>query len=99
MLQHRLDGANQMLAAATMNEATAIGEASKAMAGTDIENKKAEVERLEHIARQRELKIAAVVANYIPPPVNGRQVILATAVVMIAAVAFWQLAGVKEVRA
>jgi hypothetical protein len=97
--QWQLAGANQILAVSYMNEATAIGEASKAMAAQDIENKKAEVERLEQIAKQKEIKIAAVMANYTPPPVNGRQVILATLVVMIATGAVWQLARTQEVTA
>lgn len=97
--QWQLSGANQILAVSYMNEATAIGEASKAMAAQDIENKKAEVERLEQIAKQKEIKIAAVMANYTPPPVNGRQVILATLVVMIATGAVWQLARTQEVTA
>ena len=58
--QWQLSGANQILAVSYMNEATAIGEASKAMAAQDIKNKKAVVERLEQIARQKELKIASV---------------------------------------
>jgi hypothetical protein len=94
-IQRQLSGANQILAVSYMNEATAIGEASKAMAAQDIENKKAEMERLEQIAKQKELKIAAVVANYNPPPVNGRPVILATLAVMIAAGTVWQLAKKK----
>lgn len=93
--QWQLSGANQILAVSYMNEATAIGEASKAMAAQDLENKKAEVERLEQIANQKEIKIAAVMANYSPPPMNGRQVIITTLAVMAASAAVWQLARPK----
>lgn len=79
-----------------MNETTAIGEASKAMAAQDVASKKAEVERLEQIAKQKERKIAAVMANYNPHPVNGRPVILITLAVMIVASAVWQLANTES---
>ncbi|MBN8600364.1 MAG: hypothetical protein J0M26_05015 [Planctomycetes bacterium] len=97
--QWQLSGANQILAVSYVNEATAIGEASKALAAQEVENKKAEVERLEQIAKQKELKIAAVMANYNPPPVNGRSIILNTLAVIIAAGIVWQLAKSKGVTA
>ena len=66
------------------------------MAAHDTGGKKAAIERLEQIAAPKELKIAAVVANYDLPPVNGRPVILTTLAVMIAAGAVRQLTKVKE---
>ncbi len=95
--QWQLSGANQILAVSYANEATAIGEASKAMATQDIEKKKAGVKRLEQIAKQKELKIAAVMANYNPPPVNGRPVILTTLAVMFVSSAVWLLVRTKEI--
>ena len=97
--QWSISAAYQMLAASQVNEATVIGKASKAMAAQDVQHKKTAVEELEQVAKQKELKIAAVVTNYTSPPMNGRTVILSTFALMIASAAVWQRVTAKEVLA
>lgn len=74
--QHRISAANEMLAASRINAATAMSEASKAMATKDVAKKLAEVERLLKAADEIVLRMDKQVAGFIPPKHNGWQNVL-----------------------
>lgn len=80
--QRRVAGANEMLAASKINEATASTEASKVMAAQDVAKKQLDLNRALQEAHNYEAHIANQMDHYIPPRQNGLQILLGIMVAM-----------------
>lgn len=88
--QRRVAAANEMLAASSINEATASSEASKVMAVQDVANKQVDLNRALQDAHDYEARIAKQMDHYIPPRQNGWQNLLGIVVVMTLSAIVWR---------
>lgn len=94
--QRRVAGANEMLAASKINEATAATEASKVMAAKDVANKQVDLNRALQEAHDYEAHIAKQMDHYAPPRQNGRQTLLGIMVAMGLSAFVWRWSRVGD---
>jgi len=94
--QRRVAAANEMLAASSINDATASTEASKVMAAQDVANKQVDLNRAIQEAHDYEARIAKQMDHYIPPRQNGWQTLLGSVVLMGLSAFVWRWSRVGD---
>lgn len=94
--QRRVAGANEMLAASKINEATASTEASKVMAAQDVAKKHVDLNRALQEALDYEARIAKQMDHYTPRRQNGWQNLLGIMVAMGLSAFVWRWSRVGD---